>query len=85
MMRSLPVVAMNSGGPRETVKQGINGLLCEPTEDAIATSILSLMSDTALRHQMGVSGLKIAQESFSLEAFERGFLQEVEEIAGRRS
>jgi len=80
MMRSIPVIAMNSGGPRETVKPGVNGLLCEPTEESISESILSLMSDQALRQQMGEAGQRIAQESFSLEAFERGFIREVEQL-----
>ena len=42
MAAGRPVVACDSGGPRETVLHGRTGLLCEPTPAAFADALLSL-------------------------------------------
>ena len=48
MAAGRPVVACDSGGPRETVVHGRTGLLCEPTPVAFAEALLSLEVSTAL-------------------------------------
>jgi len=42
MAAGRPVVACDSGGPRETVVHDRTGLLCEPTPAAFADALLSL-------------------------------------------
>lgn len=48
MAAGRPVIACNSGGPQESVVDGSTGFLCEPTTDAFATAMRSLM----VRHNM---------------------------------
>ena len=42
MAAGRPVIACDSGGPRETVLHGQTGLLCEPTPAAFAAAMLAL-------------------------------------------
>ncbi|KAL7559009.1 hypothetical protein ACA910_016356 [Epithemia clementina (nom. ined.)] len=42
-----PVIAVNSGGPRETVVPGVTGFLCEPTPAAFGQAILQLLPSTS--------------------------------------
>jgi glycosyltransferase involved in cell wall biosynthesis len=44
----LPVVAMRSGGVREFVRDGVDGLLCED-DDAMAAALTRLAADAVLR------------------------------------
>jgi alpha-1,3/alpha-1,6-mannosyltransferase len=39
MYCSLPVVAVNDGGPTETVVDGLTGFLCQPTAESFAQVI----------------------------------------------
>ncbi len=60
-MYSLPVIAPNYGGPKEIVKDGINGFLIEPFEIwAVAEKIRFLLSDFEV------------YKSFAKNAFESG-------------
>ena len=43
MQRGTPVVAVNSGGPRETVLHRSTGFLCEQTADSFAKAMLQLV------------------------------------------
>lgn len=43
MAAGRPVIACDSGGPQESVVDGITGFLCEPTTDAFAGAMQSLM------------------------------------------
>ncbi len=64
----LPVVAVAEGGVRETVIDGINGLLVEPDEKAMATAIERLRNDKDYAHTLGQNGRKIVVEKWSLNA-----------------
>ena len=39
-----PVIACNSGGPRESIVQGVTGLLCEPQPAAFAAAMRILLA-----------------------------------------
>ena len=51
-----PVVAIQEGGYRETVVDGVTGFLVEPDPGAIAAAIATLAGDPSLVSRLGVSG-----------------------------
>ncbi|XP_053956895.1 alpha-1,3/1,6-mannosyltransferase ALG2 [Anastrepha ludens] len=69
MYMSKPVIALNSGGPTETIVNNSTGFLCEQQPTKFADAMLQLYKDDALRERMGVMGHKRVQQKFSFEAF----------------
>jgi glycosyltransferase involved in cell wall biosynthesis len=67
MKLGLPVIGANSGGTRELIQDGWNGLLY-PTGDAaqLAERIDRLYDDQALRARLGRNGKEWAERTFSL-------------------
>jgi glycosyltransferase involved in cell wall biosynthesis len=62
---SVPCVATNVRGCRETVEEGRNGLLVPLGEvQPLAEAILSLLNDRNRARQMGIEGRRIALERF---------------------
>ena len=59
-----PVIAGDSGGAREAVRDGETGLLVPPGDtDALAAALVSLLEDGALRARMGAAGrARVAEE-----------------------
>jgi len=52
-----PIVASNIEGYASVVNHGVEGLLVPPRDDrSLARALISLMSDEALRHQIGAKG-----------------------------
>ncbi|XP_049440274.1 alpha-1,3/1,6-mannosyltransferase ALG2 isoform X1 [Epinephelus fuscoguttatus] len=64
-----PVIAVNSGGPLESVADGETGFLCEPTADAFSKAMERLVKEPQLRRDMGQAGRRRVQDKFSLQAF----------------
>ncbi|CAN9514253.1 unnamed protein product [Ophioblennius macclurei] len=64
-----PVIAVNSGGPLESVADGETGFLCEPTAQAFSEAMERLVSDARLRRDMGQAGRRRVRDKFSLQAF----------------
>jgi glycosyltransferase involved in cell wall biosynthesis len=64
----LPVVAVAEGGVRETVIDGMNGLLVEPDEKAMASAIERIRDDNDYAYTLGQNGRKIVVEKWSLNA-----------------
>lgn len=63
MASGLPVVANNSGGIPQLVKDNVNGLLCEEKNVAqLVRNICSLMEDEALHKRIVAGGEKTAEE-----------------------
>ena len=69
MAAGRPVVAVKSGGPRETIRHGETGLLCDPTPDAFAAALHELIVNPALAQRMGQAGRVHVDRFFSLRAF----------------
>ncbi|KAJ2490900.1 Alpha-1,3-mannosyltransferase-like protein [Coemansia sp. RSA 2050] len=70
MYMRVPVVAANSGGPRETIQHGQTGFLCEPTEDTFAVAISKLLAmDDDKWRAMGDAGHDRVKLAFSLDTF----------------
>jgi alpha-1,3/alpha-1,6-mannosyltransferase len=81
MAAGRPVVAARSGGPLETIRDGVTGLLCNPTPEAFADALASLLLDRAASDRMGDAGREWVSANFSLEAFAEQWTALIEEVA----
>lgn len=68
MLVGKPVIAVNSGGPRETVDHGITGYLCEPTPESMAEFMYRICSNESTK-DMGVKGKARLEQKFSHKIF----------------
>ena len=85
MAVGLPVVAARSGGIPEVVEVGKTGLLVERSNaDALASAILSLLSNEILRQSLGQAGRKRALECFSLDRVAETFLRHYQNLCDRK-
>lgn len=62
-----PVVAVAEGGVRETVKDGVNGILVDREPQSIAQAIETLLSNDSLARQMGENAAAYVQKEWSVE------------------
>uniref|UniRef100_U5EV04 Alpha-1,3/1,6-mannosyltransferase ALG2 n=1 Tax=Corethrella appendiculata TaxID=1370023 RepID=U5EV04_9DIPT len=69
MYFSKPVIAVNSGGPTETVIHDQTGFLCPSNHEEFAKSMCKLVKDIRLCERMGDMGRKRVQQRFSFDAF----------------
>ena len=66
MAAGRPVIACDSGGPRESVVHGATGLLCEPTARGFAGAMAALAdAPVARRNEMGAAARRRVEEEFS--------------------
>jgi len=56
LARKPVVTARDSGGPLEFVIDGVNGLVCEPSPEALADAISRLDGDRGLAASLGDAG-----------------------------
>jgi glycosyltransferase involved in cell wall biosynthesis len=63
----VPVVAVAEGGIRETVIDGVNGLLCDRDPRALASAMGRLLGDPALAASLGAAGARRAAGFWSAE------------------
>ncbi|KAK5575180.1 hypothetical protein RB653_010436 [Dictyostelium firmibasis] len=69
MYASKPVIAVNNGGPLETVVDGKTGYLCNPTVKEFADAFNKIISDPINSTKMGINGKKRVNEKFSFKPF----------------
>lgn len=69
MAAGRPVVATNSGGPLETVRDGETGLLCAATPRAFAAAFKRLIGDTHEAQRIGRAGRQHVAQHFSSAIF----------------
>lgn len=81
MAAGRPVVAVNHGGPAETIVHGETGLLCAPTADAFADALARLLGDPAGAARMGRAGRAHVAQHFSRAAFGRRLEAVLTEVA----
>jgi glycosyltransferase involved in cell wall biosynthesis len=68
MACGVAVVATPVGAVGEAVQDGITGVMTRPRDAAaLARSLASLMSDTALRERMGLAGCAYARDNFGID------------------
>ena len=64
----LPVAAVAEGGVRETIIDGVNGLLVQHQPQAMARAIERLRDDKHLTAQLGNNGSELVREKWSVNA-----------------
>lgn len=69
MYCGVPVVAVNSGGPRETVINNITGFLCDPDGASFGQAALRLIRKDADRSSMAAAAQKHVSSLFSMQVF----------------
>ncbi len=84
----LPVVAVAEGGVRETVFDGINGLVVEDDPDEISRAVGRLLGDPVYAARLGAAGREMVDSDWSLPAsidrLERGLVGVVgSSVSGR--
>lgn len=79
-----PVIAVNRGGPTETIQHGVQGFLVEPSPEALADRIAELYFDPPRARAMGRMGFQRAG-LFSWDHFAGRIDDALDEIAGTRS
>lgn len=87
MAAGTPVVAVNSGGPKETVIHGMTGFLCDATPQAFYKALLQYVQDPSLADKMGMAGRQHVLKQFSQERFQQewsGLTTEAVETGRRR-
>ena len=77
----VPVIAVAEGGVRETVVDGLNGLVVEHDPGAMAQALQRLLNDTDYAQELGRSGRRMVLEQWSLtaatERLERALVQAI--------
>lgn len=63
----LPVIAVAEGGVRESIQDGINGLLVEHDPESMAHAIERLLNDNELHGRISVRARELVQSKWSLE------------------
>ncbi len=80
-----PVIASDSGGPREIVERDVTGLLIRPeSAEDLAQAILMLVGDPDRRIRMGQSGAVRVRDRFSAERMVGQLQALYQEMAGHR-
>ena len=69
MYMKCPVIAVNSGGPLETVADKETGYLCEPNADSFANAMANFVLNESLGKTLGEAGHRRVISKFSFETF----------------
>ncbi|KAH9779042.1 GDP-Man:Man(1)GlcNAc(2)-PP-Dol alpha-1,3-mannosyltransferase [Citrus sinensis] len=64
-----PVIACDSGGPVETIKNEVVGFLCNPTPQEFSLSMAKLIQEPQMAKKMGENARHHVMESFSTKIF----------------
>lgn len=68
-----PVIASNIGGMPEIVNDGANGILVEPEEEAVASSIMDLLENRTKAVKLGRQAKEFVERNFSWEKMAEEF------------
>jgi glycosyltransferase involved in cell wall biosynthesis len=65
MLRGVPAIVPPLGGPAEVVRDGVDGIVIDPTDAAgLAAAVVQLARDPGRRAAMGAAGRERALELF---------------------
>jgi alpha-1,3/alpha-1,6-mannosyltransferase len=81
MYAGRPVIAANSGGPKESVVSKHTGMLCEPTPIAFAQGIAAILNTPDQGRQMGKNGRQHVLDKFAFDTFAHQLNDEVQQLA----
>ncbi|MGH7894837.1 MAG: glycosyltransferase [Candidatus Binatia bacterium] len=85
MAAGRPVVAVASGGPAETVRDGETGFLCPPTPADFADAMARLLTDHAAAARMGRAGRARVATCFSRAKFGERLEAVLRDVTAARS
>ena len=86
MARSVPVVAVDSGGPGEFISDGVTGVLARSgAPEDLADALEPLLADPDLRRRLGAAGRESFLRDYTLSSLQRRFYVSLEDVAGHRS
>ncbi len=81
MAAGKPVVAVDRGGPRESILHGRTGFLEANNPDAFAARMVQLADDPELAERLGIAGMERVRH-FTWDVFVEGIDRMVDELAG---
>ena len=81
----LPMVAVAEGGVRETILDGVNGLLVDDDPTALARGIQRLFADPSYALRLGNGGGDLVNQRWPLRASIDRLEQRLSEVVERRS
>ncbi|KAL6990798.1 Hexosyltransferase [Sarracenia purpurea var. burkii] len=79
-----PVIACNSGGPVETIKNGVTGFLCDPSPQEFSLAMEKFVQDPQMAVRMGVEARQHVTESFATKIFGQRLNQILVDVAKGR-
>ncbi len=82
MSSSKPCIAVDEGGPRETIIDGTDGFLVSGPEQ-MAQRMISLAADPEMRERMGKAGRKKVLRDFTWKSFLKRFEAKAKELADK--
>lgn len=82
MYLQCPVIAVNSGGPLETIVHNVTGFLVEPHPEAFAEAMDTFFEQPKLRESMGKTGKDWMEKKFSFTAFSKQLCDAIEVVTG---
>lgn len=82
MCAETPVIAVSSGGPKESIVHEETGFLCEDNPQAFAEAMQQVVLDGILLEKMGVAGKRRVIQHFSLSAFASSLDTHIRELCG---
>jgi len=85
MFMMCPVIACNSGGPLETVKDEVTGYLSPPKADEFASRMMKFVNDEMLKKSLGMNGRERVLQHFSFEAFTGNLDETARELVNEES
>ncbi|XP_052501140.1 alpha-1,3/1,6-mannosyltransferase ALG2 [Budorcas taxicolor] len=80
MYMQCPVIAVNSGGPLESIVHSVTGFLCDPDPEHFSEAIEKFIHEPSLKATMGLAGRNWVKEKFSPEAFTEQLYQYVTKL-----
>ena len=83
MASEKPVIAVNEGGPKETVVHGKTGFLVN-SEDEMAEKMKYITEHPSIANNIGRNGRKRVEENYSWEVFFKKFDKKLQEIKKRK-
>jgi alpha-1,3/alpha-1,6-mannosyltransferase len=78
MYAGTPVLAVNTGGPTETIRDGVTGFLRNPTAKEFGEALLTWIDHPELATQMGIAGRKHVDQTFGPQRFQQEWQELVE-------